>query len=219
MSRKVYITEDQLNEILNGSYLDDYSSDGNIKDADYDITTNPLKGGKPVTTDDKANDWSRDSRMGRYRDSGGVIPACGALTFEEKKKINEIADTAKNKHYKVSGPLRDTMMRNYQSTNGRTIGTKRLEKLLSDEGASENYLSNLLSDIKAGNVSNDELQLLGGADFVRWMSQNIKNRQTVDAGIKKTQKDMGMEHVYKKNTGTAHSPSPKNNGTITYFGQ
>ena len=222
MGRKVYITEDQLNEILNGGYLDDYSSDGNIKDAGYEITTNPLKGGDGVTSDEFAKDQCRNVRMGRYRDSGGVIPACGALTYEEKKKINEVADGVKNKRYKVSGPLRDMMVRNYQSTNGRTIGTKRLEKLLSDEGASENYLSNLLSDIKAGKVSNDELQLLGGNDFVRWMNQNITNRQTMDAGIKKTQHDMGMQNVYQKaggtkdSGGTAHTP--KNNGTITYFG-
>ena len=219
MSRKIYITEDQLNEILNGSYLDDYSSDGNIKDAGNEITTNPIKGGKGVTSDEFAKDQCRNVLMGRYRDSGGIIPACGALTNEEKKNINEIADSAKNKHYKVSGPLRDTMIRNYKSTNGRTVGTKRLEKLLSDKGASENYLSNLLSDIKSGNVSQEELQLLGGNDFVRWMNQNIKNRQGMDNSIKSTEKNMGMEHVYKKNTGTAHSPSPKKNGTITYFGQ
>ena len=157
MSRKVYMTEDQLNEILGGAYLDDYSSDGNVKDSGYEITTtNPVKGGKGVTSDEFANDQCRSVFMGRYRDSGGVIPATGALTNEEKKKINEVADGVKSKHYKVSGPLRDKMVRNYQSTNGRTIGTKRLEKLLSDEGASENYLSNLLSDIKAGNVSQDE---------------------------------------------------------------
>ena len=222
MGRKVYMTEDQLNEILSGAYLDDYSSDGNIKDGDYtEVTTNPVKGGEPVTSDEYAKErGARDIFMGRYRDLSGVYPAAGALTLE-KKNINEVADGVKNKKYKVSGPLRDTMVRNYQSTNGRTIGTKRLEKLLSDEGASENYLSNLLSDIKAGNVSNDELQLLGGADFVRWMNQNIKNRQTTDAGIKKTQHDMGMENVYQKeggvrNTGgTAHTS--KNNGTITYY--
>jgi hypothetical protein len=141
--------------------------------------------------------------------------------MEEKKTLDEVADNVKTKRYKVSGPLRDTMMRNYQSTNGRTIGTKRLEKLLSDEGATENYLSNLLSDVKAGNISQDELQLLGGKDFVDWMSRNIKNRQTIDAGVKKTQHDMGMQNVYQKaggtrnNGGTAHTQ--KNNGTITYF--
>lgn len=222
MKRKVYITEDQLNEILDGSYLDDYSSDGNVKDAGYEITTNPLPDGKPVKTDDYARERGRrDILMGRYRDSGGVIPATGALTMEDKKKLQEVADGVKNKHYKVSGPLRDTMLRNYQSTNGRTIGTKRLEKLLSGEGATENYLSNLLSDIRGGKVSQDELQLLGGADFVRWANQNIKNRQTADAGFKKSQHDMGVENVYQKaggtrdGGGTAHTP--KNNGTITYF--
>lgn len=224
MGRKVYMTEDQLNEILSGAYLDDYSSDGNIKDADYtEITTNPVKGGEPVTSDEYAKErGARDIFMGRYRDLSGVYPAAGALTLE-KKNINEVADGVKNKKYKVSGPLRDKMMRNYQSTGGRTIGTKRLEKLLSDEGASENYLSNLLSDIKSGNVSQEEMQLLGGDDFVRWMDRNIKNRQTADAGIKKSQHDMGMDNVYQKaggsrnNGGTAHTP--KNNGTITYFGQ
>lgn len=225
MGRKVYMTEDQLNEIINGSYLDDYSSDGNIKDAGYtEVTTNPVKGGEPVTADQYAKErGARDIYMGRYRDHGGVYPAAGALTLEEKKTLDEVADNVKNKRYKVSGPLRDRMMRNYQSTNGRTIGTKRLEKLLGDEGASENYLSNLLSDIKSGKVSQEEVQLLGGADFVRWMNQNIKNRQTADAGIKKTQHDMGMENVYQKaggtrdGGGTAHSP--KNNGTITYFSE
>lgn len=224
MGRKVYMTEDQLNEILSGAYLDDYSSDGNIKDADYtEVTTNPVKGGEPVTSDEYAKErGARDIFMGRYRDLSGVYPAAGALTLE-KKNINEVADGVKNKKYKVSGPLRDKMMRNYQSTGGRTIGTKRLEKLLSDEGASENYLSNLLSDIKSGNVSQEEMQLLGGDDFVRWMDRNIKNRQTADAGIKKSQHDMGMDNVYQKaggtrnNGGTAHTP--KNNGTITYFGQ
>jgi hypothetical protein len=224
MGRKVYMTEDQLNEILSGAYLDDYSSDGNIKDGDYtEVTTNPVKGGEPVTSDEYAKErGARDIFMGRYRDLSGVYPAAGALTLE-KKNINEVADGVKNKKYKVSGPLRDKMMRNYQSTGGRTIGTKRLEKLLSDEGASENYLSNLLSDIKSGNVSQEEMQLLGGDDFVRWMDRNIKNRQTADAGIKKSQHDMGMDNVYQKaggsrnNGGTAHTP--KNNGTITYFGQ
>jgi hypothetical protein len=224
MGRKVYMTEDQLNEILSGAYLDDYSSDGNIKDGDYtEVTTNPVKGGEPVTSDEYAKErGARDIFMGRYRDLSGVYPAAGALTLE-KKNINEAADGVKNKKYKVSGPLRDKMMRNYQSTGGRTIGTKRLEKLLSDEGASENYLSNLLSDIKSGNVSQEEMQLLGGDDFVRWMDRNIKNRQTADAGIKKSQHDMGMDNVYQKaggsrnNGGTAHTP--KNNGTITYYGQ
>ena len=68
MSRKVYMTEDQLNEILGGAYLDDYSSDGNVKDSGYEITTNPLKGGKGVTSDEFADDQCRNSRMGRYRD-------------------------------------------------------------------------------------------------------------------------------------------------------
>lgn len=228
MGRKVYMTEDQLNEILNGAYLDDYSSDGKIKDGDQDkITVNPIKGGEPVTSDEFADVVNTPMPLGAYRGGrslgrAGVYPAAGALTLE-KKNINEVADGVKNKRYKVSGPLRDTMMRNYQSTNGRTIGTKRLEKLLSDEGASENYLSNLLSDIKAGNVSSDELQLLGGNDFIRWMNQNIRNRQTMDAGIKKTQHDMGMENVYQKpggtkdGGGTAHTP--KNNGAITYFSE
>ena len=222
MGRKVYMTEDQLNEILSGSYLDDYSSDGNVKDIGQDeITTNPVKGGKGVTSDEFANDQCRSIYMGRYRDSMGVYPAAGALTMEEKKNINEVADAVKNKRYKVSGPLRDMMVRNYQSTNGRTIGTKRLEKLLSDEGASENYLSNLLSDVKSGNISQEELQLLGGKEFVDWMSRNIKNRQTMDSGFKKTQHDMGMDNVYQKpggsksGNGTAHTP--KNGGTITYF--
>ena len=222
MGRKVYMTEEQLNEILSGAYLDDYSSDGNVKDiAQDEVTTNPVKGGKGVTSDDFARTQARSVFMGRYRDNGGIIPAAGALTMEEKKNLDEIANSAKTKRYKVSGPLRDTMMRNYQSTGGRTIGTKRLEKLLSDEGATENYLSNLLSDIKAGQVSQDEIQLLGGKDFIDWMSRNIKNRQSMDAGMKKTQHDMGMENVYQKpggsrNTGgTAHTQ--KNNGTITYF--
>ena len=162
MGRKVYMTEEQLNEILSGAYLDDYSSDGNVKDIGQDeVTTNPVKGGKGVTSDDFARTQARSVFMGRYRDNGGIIPAAGALTMEEKKNLDEIANSAKTKRYKVSGPLRDTMMRNYQSTGGRTIGTKRLEKLLSDEGATENYLSNLLSDIKAGQVSQDEIQLLG----------------------------------------------------------
>lgn len=222
MGRKVYMTEEQLNEILSGAYLDDYSSEGNVKDGNHtEVTTNPVKGGEGVTSDDFARTQTRSVFMGRYRDNGGIIPAAGALTMEEKKTLDEIADNAKTKKYKVSGPLRDTMMRNYQSTNGRTIGTKRLEKLLSDEGASENYLSNLLSDIRAGQVSQDELQLLGGKDFVDWMSRNIKNRQSMDAGMKKTQHDMGMENVYQKaggtrnNGGTAHTD--KNKGTITYF--
>jgi len=222
MGRKLYITEDQLNEILSGAYLDDPSSDGNVSDIGLDkVTTNPVKDGKGVTSDEFAKDQCRSVFMGRYRDSAGVIPAVGALTNEEKKKINEVADGVKNKRYKVSGPLRDRMMRNYQSTGGRTIGTKRLEKLLSDEGATENYLSNLLSDVKSGNISQEELQLLGGKDFVDWMSRNIKNRQTIDAGIKKTQHEMGMQNVYQKeggtrnNGGSAHTP--KNNGEITYF--
>ena len=222
MSRKVYMTEEQLNEILDGSYLDDYSSDGNIKDAGNEITTNPIKGGEPVTSDEYAKErGARDIFMGRYRDNGGVYPAAGALTMENKKKLQEVADGVKNKRYKVSGPLRDKMVRNYQSTNGRTIGTKRLEKLLSNEGATENYLSNLLSDIKSGNVSQEEMQLLGGDDFIRWMNQNIKNRQNMDAGIKKTEHDMGMQNVYQKEGGTKNgggtAHTPKNNGTITYY--
>ena len=222
MGRKLYITEDQLNEILNGSYLDDSSSDGNVSDIGLDkVTTNPVKGGKGVTSDEFANDQCRSVFMGRYRDSMGVIPAVGALTNEEKKKINEVADGVKTKRYKVSGPLRDRMMKNYQSTNGRTIGTKRLEKLLSDEGATENYLSNLLSDIRSGSVSQEEVELLGGKDLVDWMSRNIKNRQSMDAGIKKTQQELGVQNVYQKpggsrNTGgSAHTK--KNNGTITYY--
>lgn len=86
MSRKVYMTEEQLNEILDGSYLDDYSSEGNIKDAGYEVTTNPMKGGEPVTGDEYAKErGARDIFMGRYRDHGGVYPAAGALTLEKKK--------------------------------------------------------------------------------------------------------------------------------------
>ena len=87
MGRKLYITEDQLNEILNGSYLDDSSSEGNVTDIGLDkVTTNPVKGGKGVTSDEFAKDQCRSVFMGRYRDSAGVIPAVGALTNEEKKK-------------------------------------------------------------------------------------------------------------------------------------
>ena len=223
MSKKIYITQDQLNEIINnGAYLDDASSDGNVKDPGYmEITTNPIPGGEPVTSDEFGDEQCKNLFMGRYRSGLGVYPAAGAFSLEEKKNINEVADGVKNKRYKVSGPLRDTMMRNYQSTNGRTIGTKRLEKLLSDEGATENYLSNLLSDIRKGDVSQEEIQLLGGKQFVDWMSRNIKNRQAADEGFKESQHNMGVENVYQKaggtrnNGGTAHTK--KNGGTITYF--
>lgn len=220
MGKKVYITEDQLNEILSGSYLEDPEGTGKIKDGNYsEITTNPLPEGEPVTTDDFGHEECASPFWRYYFNSRSPYPAAGAMTMESTA-INEVADGVKNKHYKVSGPLRDKMMRNYQSTNGRTIGTKRLEKLLNNEGASENYLSNLLSDINAGKVSNEELQLLGGDDFVRWMNQNIKNRQNLDASMKKTQHDMGVENVYQKaggtkdGGGTAHTP--KNGGEMTY---
>lgn len=222
MARKVYVTQDQLNEILNGSYLQDPSSDGNLGDGwSGEITTNPLVGGEPVTTDEFAKDLPHNGWfMGRYSYRRGTTPAAGALTMEEKKTINEIAASAKNKTNVVSGPLADKLklvLQNCTNENWR----KRITKLLS--GASENYLSNFLSEIKSGKVDQKMLAALGGKDLIDWMTRCITNRQKMDADDKKIKHDMGMENVYQKPGGMKQSGNgqahTEKSGTITYLGQ
>ncbi len=139
MARKVYVTQDQLNEILNGSYLQDPSSDGNVGDGwTGEITTNPLVDGEPVTTDEFAKDLPHNGWfMGRYSYRRGTTPAAGALTMEEKKTLNEVAASAENKISKASGPLADTLKRALQNCTNENW-RKRITKLL--EGATEHYL-------------------------------------------------------------------------------
>ena len=223
MSKKIYITQDQLNEIINnGAYLDDASSDGNVKDPGYmEITTNPIPGGEPVTSDEFGDEQCKNLFMGRYRSGLGVYPAAGAFSLEEKKNINEVADGVKNKKYKPSGQLLLALKANMSSLKPGDMYYKVLKTLLDPEGVSENYLSNLLSDMESGKVPQEKIKLLAGPLFIRWGNQCITNRQTIDANFKKSQHDMGMENVYQKaggtrnNGGTAHTK--KNGGTITYF--
>lgn len=221
MARKVYVTQGQLDEILNGSYLQDPKTDGNVGEPwTGEITTNPLPDGQPVTTDEFAKDLPHNGWfMGRYSYRRGTTPAAGAFTMEEEKKtLNEVAASAENKVSRVSGPLADKLKMSLQSCNNENW-RHRIEKLLN--GATENYLSNFLSDIRNGKVSQDLLQMVGGKDLVDWMTRVIGNRQRMDADDKRIKHDMGLENVYQKpggakevGNGQAHTPK---NGTITYF--
>ena len=223
MGRKVYVTEEQLtkmfksniDEMLDGSYLEDPSGEGNIKDLGYEVGVNPLPDGNPVTTDDIAKEKS--PRQG-YMDRG-IIPMRGPMS--EKKNITEVSDATRNRTHKVSGQLANTLKANYQNAsqqNGghRVIGSKRIEKLLT--GYTDNYASNLVSDMESGKISPEEYQMLGGDKLKRELDRTVKSDQTIDKSFKQSAKDMGATNAFisphqKTGTGTAHSEK-----TSQYFG-
>lgn len=224
MGRKVYVTEEQLakmfksniSEMLDGSYLKDTSSDGNIKDLGYEIGVNPLPDGEPVTTDDIAKEKS--PRQG-YMDRG-VIPMRSPV-YEEKKTLDEVSDATRQRTHKVSGQLANTLKANYQNAsnqNGghRVIGSKRIEKLLT--GYTDNYASNLVSDMESGKISPEEYQMLGGDKLKQELDRKVKSDQVIDQSFKQSKHDAGDPNAFissheKNGIGTAHSEK-----TPQYFG-
>ena len=223
MKRKLYITEEQLNKILknaikeeleeiidDGAYLKN-SEDGNVTDLGNGdrVGLNPLPDGIDPTTDDIAR--TRWSRLGIG--DRGCIPARGAMTMaEEKKNLNELGDENRKRKHKITGDLANTLKQNYNSTGGkRTIGTKRIEHLLAKDGYTNNYASNLVSDMENGKISPEEYEMLGGDKLKHQLDRQVKADAAADNAFKAMKAASGDPNAYlsphtKDSTfGQAHS--------------
>lgn len=224
MGRKIHITEEQFNrlleqsvdEILQGSYLDNTNSDGNVKDLGYEVGVNPLPNGKPTTTDDIAK---RITPRNTYWDRG-VIPVRGGALEEEKKNLTEVSDSNKVKRHKVSGTLATQLKNNYNNAGKRVVGSKRIEHLLN--GYTDNYAANTLSDMKSGKISPEEYEMIGGDNLRRELDRRVKSDQVIDKNYKQTKSDMGDTNAFisthTKTTGNGQAHTPKTTSTINYYG-
>lgn len=230
MNRKIHITREQfdrlmescvkegVDEILNGSYLADKDSDGNVKDLGYEVGLNPLPDGTPVTTNDIADELSpRNGYMDR-----GVMPARGGYTMESEVKknlVNEVSAANMTRKHKVSGPLAQKMTANYNAAGEKKVGSKRIEHLLS--GYTDNYASNLLSDINSGNITQKEYDMIGGDDLKNELDRRVKSDQTIDKSFKQSQAASGVQnafispHTKTGGNGMAHT---KKTSTDNYYG-
>lgn len=232
MNRKIHITKEQFNRLMescvkervdeildDGSYLKDNSSEGNVKDLGYDVGLNPLPGGAPTTTNDVADQLSpRNGFMDR-----GVVPARGGYTMESEVKknlVNEVSAANRTRKHTVSGPLAQKMKANYASADGPKVGSKRIEHLLS--GYTNNYASNLLSDMNSGKITPEEYEMIGGDDLKRELDRRVKSDQVIDQSFKQSRSAAGdtnafiAPHTKNSGNGMAHT---KKDSMANYYGE
>ena len=123
------------------------------------------------------------------------------------------------RRHKISGPLAQKLKANYNASGDRVVGSKRIEHLLS--GYTNNYASNLLSDMESGKITPEEYQTLGGDDLKRELDRKVKSDQIIDKSYKETKSQAGdtnafiSPHTKGSGNGMAHTPKTSTN----YYGE
>lgn len=216
MSKLIYITESQLNEIIgNGSYLDaqdntneyrlgstEISADGTIGDyIDGNADT-----GKPVTTDRITKRLAKP----RIRGLGSYVRR--TVIPESNQDL-----TGKNNTMQISKTTIDKIKERLQSYNGdkNAPGVKRAEKIVKDGRISNDNGYRILNDFANGNsgeVLDASLQkeIRQKLDTAENISQNNRNAKMARGeNVLKSAPKTGLK-------GGAHSLKNNNVISITY---
>ena len=216
MSKLIYITESQLNEIIgNGSYLNkqdnsneyrfggaEISVDGTIGDyADGDI-----KFGKPVTTDKIAN------RMSKPRIRGIGTTASRRVLPESNQDLK-----GKQNTMQISKGIIDKLKEKINSYNGdmNAPGIKRAKNIVKNGRISNDDGYRILDDYANGNVGNIlddtlEKEIRRKLDTAQNISKNDReSKMARGENVLKSAPKSGLK-------GGAHTPKGNNVIDITY---
>ena len=214
MSKLIYITESQLQEIIgNGAYLNNQDSTNEYRLGGPEISVNGITGdylegdvdfGKPVTTDRIAKRMARSRVRGMGRN---VLP-------ESNQDL-----AGKNKTFQISHDVIDSIKQNLENYSGNehAPGVKRGERIVRDGRISYDDGYRILDDIekgRAGNILDPDGKL----------KNEIRRKLDNGEGMSRNNREMKMrrgENVLKSAPktgakGGAHTPKGNNVIGVTY---
>ena len=216
MSKLIYITEAQLNEIIgNGAYLNnqdntneyrlggaEISADGTLGD----YVDGDLKFGNPVTTD------RISSRLSKPRIRGIGTTVSRRVLPESNQELS-----GKNKTMQISKNSIDKLKDNLNTYNGdmNAPGVKRAKNIIKKGRISNDDGYRILDDFsknKTGNILDDSLEkeIRKKLDTAENISQNNRDgKMERGENVLKSAPKTGLK-------GGAHTPKTKNIIDITY---
>lgn len=217
MSKLIYITESQLNEIIgNGAYLDKQDTTNEYRLGGPEISTGGVTGNytdgdiefsDPVITDKIAKQITkpRVRGLGGYVERRSVIPESNQ-DFTGKQNTMQISDTVKKK---IKANL------NNYNGSGNAQGVKRAQNIVKNGRMSYDDAYRTLNDFKnnkAGDVLDPMLQ--------KELRQKLNTAENISNNNRNAKMSRG-ENVLKsapKNglKGGAHSPKGNNIIGVTY---
>lgn len=215
MSKLLYITEEQLQEIIgNGAYLNNQDSTNEYRLGGKEISANGITGdyvdgdieyGKPVVTDKIVKSLSKPRLRGYGR---RVLP-------ESNQDI-----TGKQKTFQLSHEVIDNIKQNLNDYNGdeHAPGVKRGQNIVKNGRISYDDGYRILNDIASGK-DGDVLKTDGKLE--REIRRKLDTAEDISSNNRESKMKRG-ENVIKTHSktglkGGAHSPKNNNTIGVTYF--
>lgn len=212
--KKIYITEKQLNEVFDVSLAYLNNTDGEtVSPSDIRtqiFTSDNIEGDTPEqpTTDDITSKLYRKNFYGmpnRASSQRTLFPDTLPKTFD-KKKVNEANQDLVDKQYNIPNKLYNKLRNNLSQYNGDTNGIKRLKNLINMKSLSTSEMYRIQNRLNALDKSDEEYELIGGDEMLRWINKELKHAKNVSYNRKKINKDLGRENSFI----SAHNKSSKN---------
>lgn len=218
MSKLIYITESQLNEIVgNGAYLNPNDTTNEYRLGGAEIGTNGTTGnyvdgdskpGKPVTTDKIAKQIRRQGR--NY---------LGQPAFNRRPILPESNQdfTGKQNTFQISQPTLDGIKERLNGYSGdrNAPGVKRATELLKNGRMSYDNAYRTLDDYSKGN-GNDIL----GAELEKEIRRKLDTAEDISQNGRDAKMERGENVLASHNKtgfkGGAHTPNGNNTIGVTY---
>lgn len=220
--RKIYITEQQLNEALGFSlsYLNNNENGSKSNPFDSEITTDGNISNGTENTTDKINSKRTPRSYFGARKRHATI---NCDIFKNGNIINESNQDLEDKIYTIPNEIFNLLKLNYKTVKNKSNvkSIKRLKNLLNNRGIKNSEMYRLKNFFDKTSKNNDEFSLLGGVKMKQWIEQQLKNATTASKHSKDVKHNMGMENAYikkhNKNSGNgmAHT-NKKNNIQFNY---
>lgn len=216
MSKIIYITESQLNEIVgNGAYLDHQDSTNEYRFGGAEISVDGvigdyidgnIKTGKPVTTDKFAKQLKNQNRF------GGYAPYIRRTISESNQDL-----TGKENTFQISQSTLNNIkerLRNY-SGDKNAPGYKRANDIINKGRLSYDNGYRILDDFSKGNGN----ELLGD-ELEKEIRRRLNTAQDISQNGREAKMKRGENIINKNNKtyniGTAHTPKKNNVIGISY---
>lgn len=214
MSKLIYITESQLQEIIgNGTYLNSQDSTNEYRLGGTEISVNGVTGnyldgdvefGEPTTTDKIAKRLARARVRGMGRN---VLP-------ESNQDL-----AGKNKTFQISQKTRDIIRQNLENYSGNehAPGVKRGKYIVDNGNVSYDNAARILNDIKNGK---DGAVLDTDGTLKNELERKLRMGQDISRNNREAKMERG-ENVLKSAPktglkGGAHTPKGNNVIGVTY---
>lgn len=234
MSKLLYITEEQLQEIVgNGSYLDPNDPTNEHRLGSVEVSPNGVTGdyidgnikfGEPVITDKIAKELSPKTRgFSRYTQTPKTPQSVciehkhgdGNFLSESNKDL-----TGKQKTFQISQGVIDVIKQNLNNYTGdeHAPGVKRGQNIIKNGRVSYDDAYRILNDISNGKDSN---LLNTDGKLEREIRRKLDTAENISSNDKENKKEMGLNiikpHSKDGTKGGAHSPKDNNVIGVTYF--